>query len=120
MLDEPTAMLDPVGRKEVMDTLCKLNRDEGLTIILITHYMEEAVCADRILVLDKGKVLLDDCPKKIFENVALIKSIGLDVPQTTELLYELYREGIKVSFEKLTVEECVEEIKKYWRKKSES
>ncbi len=120
VLDEPTAMLDPVGRKEVMDTLCKLNRDEGLTIILITHYMEEAVCADRILVLDKGKVLLDDCPKKIFENVALIKSIGLDVPQTTELLYELYREGIKVSFEKLTVEECVEEIKKYWRKKSES
>ncbi len=120
VLDEPTAMLDPVGRKEVMDTLYKLNREEGLTIILITHYMEEAICADRVLVLDKGSVLLDDSPQKIFENVTLIKSIGLDVPQTTELLYELYREGIKVSFEKLTVDECVEEIKKYWRKKSES
>lgn len=116
VLDEPTAMLDPVGRKEVMDTLNKL-KQEGLTIVLITHYMEEAVCADRVIVLDKGKVLLDDCPAKIFENVALIKSIGLDVPQTTELLYELYREGIKVSFEKLTINECVDEIKKILEEK---
>ena len=112
VLDEPTAMLDPVGRKEVMDTLCRLNKEAGLTIVLITHYMEEAICANRVLVLDKGRVLLDDCPEKIFENVALIKSIGLDVPQTTELLYELYREGVKVSFEKLTVDECIDEIKK--------
>ncbi len=112
VLDEPTAMLDPVGRKEVMDTLYRLNKEEGLTIVLITHYMEEAIRADRVVVLDKGQVLLDDIPAKIFQNVALIKSIGLDVPQTTELLYELYREGVKVSFEKLTVDECVEEIKK--------
>ncbi|MBE7020295.1 MAG: energy-coupling factor transporter ATPase [Ruminococcaceae bacterium] len=111
VLDEPTAMLDPVGRKEVMDTLYRLNKEENLTIVLITHYMEEAVRADRVIVLDKGIVLLDDCPKRIFENVALIKSIGLDVPQTTELLYELYRNGIKVSFEKLTIDECVDEIK---------
>ena len=71
-----------------------------------------AVVKRGVLVLDKGRVLLDDCPEKIFENVALIKSIGLDVPQTTELLYELYREGVKVSFEKLTVDECIDEIKK--------
>ncbi len=112
VLDEPTAMLDPSGRKEVIDTLLKLNKEYGLTIVLITHYMEEAILADRVVVLDNGQVLLDDLPKKIFENVALIKSIGLDVPQTTELLYELYKDGIKVSFENLTVDECVFELKK--------
>lgn len=112
VLDEPTAMLDPSGRKEVIDTLLKLNKEYGLTIILITHYMEEAILADRVVVLDNGQILLDDIPKKIFENVALIKSIGLDVPQTTELLYELYKDGIKVSFENLTVNECVLELKK--------
>lgn len=110
VLDEPTAMLDPAGRKEVIDTLMMLNKELGLTIVLITHYMEEAALADRVVVLDNGVILLDDCPKKIFENVALIKSIGLDVPQTTELLYELYKDGIKVSFENLSVEECVAEL----------
>ena len=112
VLDEPTAMLDPLGRKEVIDTLIKLNKEYGLTIVLITHYMEEAILADRVIVLDNGQILLDDIPKKIFENVTLIKSIGLDVPQTTELLYELYKDGIRVSFENLTVKECVLELKK--------
>lgn len=112
VLDEPTAMLDPSGRKEVIDTLLKLNKEYGLTIVLITHYMEEAILSDRVVVLDNGQILLNDIPKKIFENVALIKSIGLDVPQTTELLYELYKDGIKVSFENLTVNECVFELKK--------
>ena len=112
VLDEPTAMLDPLGRKEVIDTLIKLNKEYGLTIVLITHNMEEAILADRVVVLDNGQILLDDIPKKIFENVTLIKSIGLDVPQTTELLYELYKDGIRVSFENLTVKECVLELKK--------
>ena len=112
VLDEPTAMLDPNGRKEVMDTLMKLNKEYGITIILITHYMEEATMADRVVVIDNGVVLLDDTPRDIFKNVELIKSIGLDVPQTTELLYELYRDGIKVSFENLSVKECAGELKK--------
>ncbi|MBE7029034.1 MAG: energy-coupling factor transporter ATPase [Clostridia bacterium] len=112
VLDEPTAMLDPSGRKEVIDTLIRLNKEYSLTIILITHYMEEAIEADRVVVLDNGEILLDDSPKKIFENVALIKSVGLDVPQTTELLYELYKDGVKVSFENLTVDECVMELTK--------
>lgn len=112
VLDEPTAMLDPLGRKEVIDTLISLNREFGLTIVLITHYMEEASLSDRVVVLDNGKILLDDCPAKIFENVALIKSIGLDVPQTTELLYELYRDGVRVSFENLSIDDCVNELKK--------
>ena len=105
-------MLDPNGRKEVMDTLMKLNKEYGITIILITHYMEEATMADRVVVIDNGVVLLDDTPRDIFKNVELIKSIGLDVPQTTELLYELYRDGIKVSFENLSVKECAGELKK--------
>ena len=112
VLDEPTAMLDPSGRREVIDTLIRLNKEYSLTIILITHYMEEAIEADRVVVLDNGEILLDDSPKKIFENVALIKSVGLDVPQTTELLYELYKDGVKVSFENLTVDECVMELTK--------
>jgi len=112
VLDEPTAMLDPLGRKEVMDTLLKLNKEYEITIVLITHYMEEAAQAERVVVLDNGQLLLDEIPRDIFKNVQLIKSIGLDVPQTTELLYELYKDGIKVSFENLTVTECVNELKK--------
>ena len=110
VLDEPTAMLDPVGRNEVINTLKKLNKEYGLTIVLITHYMEEATQADRIIVMDDGEILLNEKPKDIFKNVELIKSIGLDVPQTTELLYELYKNNIKVSFEKLSIDECVTEL----------
>lgn len=112
VLDEPTAMLDPLGRKEVVETLIKLNKEYGITIVLITHYMEEAAQAERVVVLDNGQLLLDETPRDIFKNVQLIKSIGLDVPQTTELLYELYKDGVKVSFENLTVTECVNELKK--------
>lgn len=112
VLDEPTAMLDPVGRKEVMETLLMLNKEYGLTIVLITHYMEEAIKADRVVILDNGIKLLEDTPENIFKNVELIKSVGLDVPQTTELLYELYKDGIKVSFENITVKDCVSELKK--------
>lgn len=112
VLDEPTAMLDPIGRREVIETLIKLNKEYGLTIILITHYMDEASKADRVVVLDNGKVLLDEKPRDVFKNVELIKSIGLDVPQTTELLYELYKDGFKVSFDKLTISECVDELTK--------
>lgn len=110
VLDEPTAMLDPSGRREVMEILKKLNREYKISVILITHYMEEAAMADRIVVIDDGCVLLDDTPRDIFKNVELIKSIGLDVPQTTELLYELYKDGIRVSFENLTLSECEEEL----------
>ncbi len=112
VLDEPTAMLDPSGRAEVMEILKKLNKEYKIAVILITHYMEEAARADRVIVIDDGVVLLDDKPGDIFKNVELIKSIGLDVPQTTELLYELYKDGVKVSFEKLSLSECEEELEK--------
>ncbi len=112
VLDEPTAMLDPVGRKEVLKTVKKLNREYGLTIVLITHYMEEAAMADRIVVLQKGQVLIDDTPRDVFKNVTVLKETGLDVPQTTELLFELRREGLHIPFDKLTVSECVEELER--------
>lgn len=89
VMDEPTAMLDPKGRKEIMATIKTLNKENGITVVLITHYMEEAAKADRVIVIDKGNILLDDVPKRIFSQVELLKSVGLDVPQATELMYEL-------------------------------
>ncbi|MBE6854532.1 MAG: energy-coupling factor transporter ATPase [Ruminococcus sp.] len=89
VLDEPTAMLDPQGRKEVMKTIRRLNREKGITIILITHYMEEAALCDRVVVMDGGTILFDDPPKEVFSHVEKLKSVGLDVPQVTELIYEL-------------------------------
>ena len=89
VLDEPTAMLDPMGRKEVLKTIKQLNQEYGLTIVLITHYMEEAALSDRIIVLEKGQILIDDKPRDVFKNVTILKQTGLDVPQTTELLFEL-------------------------------
>ena len=112
VLDEPTAMLDPIGRKEVIQILKMLNEEFGLTVILITHYMEEAAQAKRVIIIDEGNILIDDTPKAVFTNVGLIRSTGLDVPQTTELLYELYKDGVKVSFDRLTVDECYNELKK--------
>jgi energy-coupling factor transport system ATP-binding protein len=94
VLDEPTAMLDPRGREEVMNTVRMLNRDFGITIILITHYMEEAAQADRIIVIDGGKVLIDGKPEDVFSKVTLLKSVGLDVPQVTELMYLLSTQGL--------------------------
>lgn len=89
VLDEPTAMLDPQGRQEVMKTIRRLNREQGITIILITHYMEEAALCDRVVVMDSGTILFDDTPKEVFSHVEELKSVGLDVPQVTELIYEL-------------------------------
>lgn len=110
LLDEPTAMLDPKGRNEVMKTIRKLNRENGVTIVLITHYMEEAAQADRIIVMDDGNVIIDDVPKKVFSQVEKMKSIGLDVPQVTELVYNLRNEGIDLDPEIITEDECVEAL----------
>ena len=110
ILDEPTAMLDPNGRKEVIGTVKELNQKEGITVILITHYMEEAVCANRVIVMDDGKIVMDDVPEKVFSQVETLKEYRLDVPQATELAFELKKEGIPLSDGILTVEELVEEL----------
>lgn len=111
VLDEPTAMLDPKGRREVLKTIRELNRDFGTTVVLITHYMDEAVKADRVVVMDDGKILLDGTPKEVFSKVELLKSVGLDVPQVTELIYELKKEGLDLPDDVLTEDECVEVLK---------
>ncbi|CDZ24556.1 Energy-coupling factor transporter ATP-binding protein EcfA 2 [[Clostridium] cellulosi] len=110
VLDEPTAMLDPRGRREVIETIMKLNRDEKITIVLITHFMDEAVRADRVVVIDHGNILLDGAPRSVFSNVAMLKSIGLDVPQAAELLYELNKSGEKLPLDVLTAEECIDAL----------
>lgn len=112
VLDEPTAMLDPRGREEVMQTIRKLNRDYGITVVLITHYMDEAALCDRVVVMDDGKIILDSTPKKVFSNVDILKKVGLDVPQTTELAWEMRALGYDMPKDTLTEEECVEEIKR--------
>ena len=110
IFDEPTAMLDPSGRKEVLDTIIDLNRNYGITVILITHYMDEAAKADRIVVMDKGKLILDGKPRDVFTNVVKMKNIGLDVPQVTELSYELQKLGINIDTRILDVNEMVNAI----------
>ena len=112
ILDEPTAMLDPQGRKEVMSTIMRMNREQGITIVLITHYMDEAAKCGRVVVMDKGRVVLDDTPRKVFSHVEQVKEIGLDVPQVTELAWGLRRAGYDVPDDIITEEECVEAIKK--------
>ncbi|MCF6461700.1 energy-coupling factor transporter ATPase [Clostridium sp. Cult3] len=107
ILDEPTAMLDPTGRIEIMNTIKKLNKEEHKTIIHITHYMDEAVEADRILVMEKGQIVMEGTPREIFSQVEEVKRLGLDVPQVTELAYELRKEGIDIPGNILTVEELV-------------
>ncbi|HEY8804105.1 MAG TPA: energy-coupling factor transporter ATPase [Clostridium sp.] len=107
VFDEPTAMLDPYGRKEVMRTIKEINKKYGITIILITHNMEEAVEADRIVVMDSGKIVMNGKPKEIFSNVPVMKKIGLDVPQVTELAYELRQKGINIGSDILTINEMV-------------
>ena len=107
IFDEPTAMLDPSGRREVMETIKRLNRDKDMTVIHITHFMEEIVDADRIIVLDKGKVVMEGQPRTIFRQVKRLKEIGLDVPQMTELAYELGNEGLKIADDVLSIEEMV-------------
>lgn len=110
VFDEPTAMLDPSGRKEVINTIKEINCKYGITIVLITHYMEEAVEADRIVVMDKGKIVQEGTPREIFANVSLMKEIGLDVPQMTELAYELNKSGINITSDILTINEMVDAL----------
>lgn|SRR5690554_565243 len=107
IFDEPTAMLDPVGRLEVMETIKKLNKEKGKTIILITHFMDEAVEADRVMVLNEGEAVMLGTPKEIFSQVEKLKILGLDVPQVTELVFELNKEGYAFSDDILSVEELV-------------
>ena len=110
ILDEPTAMLDPNGRREVIKTVHELNRAEGITVLLITHYMEEATEADRIIVMDEGRIVMDGRPKEIFSRVRELKEHGLDVPQVTELAYELKEAGMPLSDGILTREQLVKEL----------
>ena len=107
VLDEPTAMLDPQGRREVMRTIRRLNREKGMTIVLITHFMDEAARADRVVVMDDGGILLDGTPKEVFRHVEELKAVGLDVPQPTELAYELNRAGFALPDDLLEETECV-------------
>ncbi len=110
IFDEPTAMLDPAGRKEVMNTVMKLNKEEKRTIIHITHYMDEVVNADRIIIMEKGKVAVEGTPREIFSQVEEVRRIGLDVPQVTELAYLLKKSGMDINTEVLEIEELVDMI----------
>jgi len=110
VLDEPTAMLDPVGRREVLETIARLNRDEGITVILITHYMDEAIQARRIIVMDDGQIAMDGTPREIFSRVDEMKRLRLDVPQVTELAYRLRKHGVDLPNTVLTIEEMVNAI----------
>ena len=110
VLDEPTAMLDPVGRREVISTVMRLSREQGITVVLITHHMSECVGADRLVVMSEGNVIADGSPREVFSQVELLKSEGLSVPETTELIYELDRDGWDLPLTALTVDECADAI----------
>lgn len=110
VLDEPTAMLDPIGRKDVIKTITELNKTAGVTIILITHYMEEALQADRVFVMDDGKIVMEGTPKEIFTQSRKLRALGLEVPQVTELAFELKQAGVAISDGILTIDELVEEL----------
>ncbi len=112
VLDEPTAMLDPIGRKEVLRTIQTLNRESGVTVVLITHHMDEAAQAGRLIVMDHGRVIADGPPREVFQDVEGLRSVGLTVPEPVELLYELRRAGLNVPLDALTVEECAAAIAK--------
>ena len=112
IMDEPTAMLDPKGRKEVMATIKRLKSEQGVTVVLITHYMDEAVQADRVIVMDDGKILVDGTPEYVFQNVGLLHSVALDVPQAAELMYKLREYDIKVPISVLNEKDCVEVLSK--------
>ena len=110
VLDEPTAMLDPRGRKEVIDTVSRLNREKGITVVLITHHMDEAAKADRVVVLNKGKVAADGTPREVFSQVELLHGIGLASPETVELCWELNRQGCSLPLDALEPEECAQAL----------
>ncbi|MBE5958945.1 MAG: energy-coupling factor transporter ATPase [Lachnospiraceae bacterium] len=117
ILDEPTAMLDPVGRKEVIDAVTQLNKEKGITIILITHHMEETIGADRVFVMDKGKVLTFGTPSEVFSKVELLKSAGLEVPKVTELAYELKKSGLDLKDGIIDNQTFVDEVLKIYQMK---
>lgn len=110
VLDEPTAMLDPEGRRLVLKTIKSLNKEYGITVILITHYMDEAAQADRIVVMSNGNVVKEGTPKEIFSQVELVKSLSLDVPQTSEIAYELSKLGYNLSTEAISIDECAQQL----------
>jgi len=110
IFDESTAMLDPAGRREVMDTIIRLNREFGITVLHITHYMNEAAMCDRVVVINDGNIEFDDTPERVFTHVERLQEIGLDVPQTVELAWELNRVGAKLPLDRLSVEEMADEI----------
>ncbi|MBM6869276.1 energy-coupling factor transporter ATPase [Pseudoflavonifractor phocaeensis] len=110
VLDEPTAMLDPVGRREVVDTIKKLNRASGVTVVLITHHMDEAAQADRLVVMSSGKIIADGPPKTVFQQVDALRAVGLTVPETTGLLWELRQAGLDVPLDALSDEECAQAL----------
>lgn len=116
VLDEATAMLDPQGRREVMETIKRLNKEEGITIIHITHYMEEAVEADRVIVMDSGKIVLEGNPREVFSRISLLKELGLDVPQLTELSQRLQEAGVPITGNILSEDEMVRELCLLWSK----
>ena len=110
VLDEPTAMLDPQGRREVMDTVLELNREKGITVVLITHHMDEAARAGRVIVLDSGRVAADGTPQEVFSQVELLHSLGLAAPETTELMWELNRQGYDLPLDALDTEACAQAL----------
>ena len=113
IMDEPTAMLDPAGRADVMETIKELNRKKGMTVVLITHHMDEAAQADRVIVMKQGQVALDGTPKEVFAQVDKMQELSLTVPQTVEILHGLNQGGETLALDKLTVEECADELMRY-------
>ncbi len=111
VLDEPTAMLDPRGRREVVETIGRLNREKGITVVLITHHMDEAAKAQRVVVLHKGEIAADGTPKEVFSQVELLHSIGLAAPETVELCWELNKQGFSLPLDQLDPEECAQVLK---------
>lgn len=112
VLDEPTAMLDPSGRQMVLNTIMKLKKDNNITVILITHYMEEAAMADRVIILSDGKIAMDGSPRQVFSDVKTVREYGLDVPQATEICYLLAQQGIDIATDIVSSEECIENLLK--------
>ena len=110
VLDEPTAMLDPVGRAEVIETIMRLNKEQGITVVLITHHMSETIDADRLIVMADGRIIDDGTPQQVFANVQKLRDAGLSVPETTQLIFELRKEGVELPLSALSVDECAESI----------
>ena len=113
VLDEPTAMLDPRGRQEVLDTIVRLNREKGITVVLITHHMTEALRADRVIVMNDGRILTDGTPKEVFTQVELLQGVGLSVPATTQLLFALRQAGYDLPLDALSTEECAQALHEF-------